>query len=69
MEIREWNKKNYENYSEKIKENTKKYYEDNSEKLICVCGSIYFKQQKNRHERSRKHQEFIFKMINKKSNK
>ena len=54
---------NYNLFKPKSKEYRKKFYEKNKEKfkekIKCVCGSEYRKTCKARHERSKKHIEFI----------
>ena len=57
--IKEYYKKN----KEKVKETGKKYREVNkdkiNEKITCICGSTYTKRCKTRHEKTKKHQNFI----------
>jgi hypothetical protein len=65
--IAEKNKQHYEDNKEVIAEKHKKYYdankeviaEKNKQKIECTCGKIYTLRHKARHERSKKHQEFI----------
>ena len=69
--IKEYYKEWYDDNKEKIKEYQKEYYEDNKEKInqqnkervkqkiTCICGSIYRKKDKNRHEQTNKHKKFI----------
>jgi len=70
-EYREDNKeklKQYrEDHKEKINQTHKKYYEDHKEKInqtrkekySCDCGSTIRKSDKTKHQKSKKHQEFI----------
>ena len=59
--------KKYLNNQEKKKDERKQYYKEKkiliNEKakipMTCVCGSTFRKSDKARHERSKKHQEFI----------
>ena len=63
----EQNKNYYEKNKQKISEQRKIYYKENKQKKLeqkkqkinCVCGSIYRKIDKARHERSKKHINFI----------
>jgi hypothetical protein len=55
--IRERDKKNYN------KENSAKYYQDNklyrSQQFLCECGVVYTRQHKKRHERTKKHLDYM----------
>jgi len=52
-----------------IKEYSKQYYIENREKIkeiknqkfTCICGKIYTKQNKKRHENSKKHKNYLLK--------
>ena len=72
--MKEYNKEYYKNNKEILKEKRKKYRENNKEKIKeyrennkekinkkinCVCGSLFMKKHKKRHERSKKHQKYI----------
>jgi len=69
--IKEINKLYNENNKEKIKQKDKEYYEKNKdkikeknkerkrEKITCECGSITNKSHLRRHEKSKKHLNFI----------
>jgi predicted GIY-YIG superfamily endonuclease len=61
--LAEKQKKIYKNNKEKIRERQNKYYELNKEKLLekfdCNCGGIYSTTNKQRHLKSKKHQNFI----------
>jgi len=62
-ECKERNRKWLEVNREKKKEKSKQYYYDNiekmNEKFKCECGVNYTYQHKKRHERSKKHLDFI----------
>ena len=53
--IKELNKKYQADNKEKIKELNKKY----KQKHKCICGSIYQKNQKTRHEKTKKHLDYL----------
>ena len=60
--IREWHKNLKINKPEKYKENNKKRNDRRKErdiKITCDCGSTFFKSEKSRHERSKKHKKYI----------
>lgn len=65
--IKTQNKEYITNNKDKIKEYKKEYYETNKEKIKeqfkekinCLCGSIICKNEKTRHEKSKKHQLFL----------
>jgi hypothetical protein len=65
--ISESSKKYYQKNKDKISEQKKNYRIENKEKIAeqqkikitCSCGSTYTKYHKNRHEKSKKHREFI----------
>jgi len=46
-------------YIEYNKEKIKEYSEKNKVKITCICGSCFRKVDKNRHERTKKHQSFL----------
>ena len=46
-------------YIEDNKEKIKEYSEKNKVKITCICGSCFRKVDKNRHERTKKHQSFL----------
>jgi hypothetical protein len=66
-EKKEQRKQHYEDNKEKMKEYKKQYREDNKEKIlkkekikfICECGSECRLSEKSRHEKSKKHINFI----------
>ena len=66
---KKFSKEYYEANKEKILEKKKEHYEANkekiSEKYTCDCGSIIQKQEKSRHEKSKKHLKFLNNSINK----
>jgi hypothetical protein len=59
----------YENNKDKIKEQKKEYYKQNIDKIkensqtkiSCVCGSVICKHIKARHEKTKKHTDYILK--------
>ena len=51
-EIKQQNKERYEKNKDEIKQKQK-------EKITCVCGAVVRKNDIRRHERSKKHQEYI----------
>jgi len=61
--VKEYKKRWYEDNKEKRKEYEKQWYQENKEKMKekfnCICGSIYRKSDKARHERSKKHKQYI----------
>ena len=65
--IKETKKEYYEKNKEKILETKKEYYDKNKEKILetkkekinCVCGSSFCKGKLSRHNKSKKHIEFI----------
>lgn len=72
--IKEWNDENREKLNQKakeyrkenkdvIKEKAKEYYEKNkdviNEKFICECGGCYTRIHKERHFKSKKHQDYL----------
>ena len=65
--VAESKKKYYQNNKEKINEKDKEYRKKNKEKIAekrkekykCACGSILTKNHKLRHERTKKHQDYI----------
>ena len=48
---------------EKIQQQSHEYYESNknklSEKMICACGGMHTLTNKSRHEKTKKHQQYI----------
>ena len=65
--IKEYKKQYYENNKEILKEKNKEYREQNKEilkeqqkqKIDCMCGSTFRKCTKARHERSKKHINYV----------
>jgi hypothetical protein len=65
--IKEKKKEYYKANKEVLLEKHKEYYKANKEvllekkkeKITCVCGSVFTKTHKVRHERSQKHQAFL----------
>ena len=70
--IKKNQKENYEKNKEKILEKQKDYYlknkerikEKNKEKINCICGSIFLKCNKSKHERLLKHKEYLSSLSN-----
>ena len=56
-------KQRYENNKEEMKEKMRQYYEENKDelnkKITCECGSTILKRAKKRHERTKKHQDYL----------
>ena len=67
QKLKEKYKKYYDENSEKIKKEKAEYYEKNkdtilekkSKKFVCECGSNISRGSKARHNRSKKHQDYI----------
>jgi group I intron endonuclease len=61
--ITEQRKKYYEENKNLIIEKNKQYYVNNKEiilqKCLCICGNYYTKKHKARHEKSKKHQDYL----------
>jgi group I intron endonuclease len=66
--IKEKNTKYYEKNKDKVREKHKLYVEQNKailyQKFDCACGGKYVKSTKARHERSKKHQNYINNLTN-----
>ena len=66
-QLREQKKQYYKEHKEDMKKNRNKYYQDNKQRINklrqasvrCICGSVFRQVDQARHERSKKHQEFI----------
>ena len=58
-EYRENNKEYQKEYREKNKEKIKQYREDKKEKYTCGCGSCITIDSKSRHEKTKKHQNYL----------
>jgi len=65
--IAEYKKQYRENNKEQLLENAKQYYENNKETIVekkrqkytCECGTTLRKNDKSRHEKTKKHQSFV----------
>jgi hypothetical protein len=65
--LKQYQKQYHQANKEQILHQKKQYYEDNrekitqrmKEKLTCECGGVHSRMHKARHERSKKHQEYI----------
>jgi len=65
--LNEYGKEYYKKNKEKMSEYKKEYYEKNKEKMseknkekyTCICGSTITINHRKRHEKSKKHQNFI----------
>jgi len=66
-EILEKRKIRYEEKKEEILQQQKQYYskirEKINQKITCVCGSTISKKYKSRHEKSKKHQNYLLKIV------
>jgi len=58
--IKEWRKSNKKKLAEKSKEYYKKIAEKGKEKITCVCGSYIRKSNIAIHNKSKKHQNYLF---------
>jgi hypothetical protein len=57
--LAEYQKQHYEDNKEQRLKDAKNYRDKHREKYTCECGSILCKLDKSRHERSKKHLEFL----------
>jgi hypothetical protein len=59
QEIKDYNKIYYENNKEKYKNIKKEWYEINKIKITCSCGGCYIFQNKLKHLKTKKHNNFL----------